>query len=639
MCTHPQSTQRARHHPQQSPAGVLGSGSLNHWATGWLPARHLKPPVTILLRTYSAQVSPLHPITNPHTQALQTSLCGPLLVPAGTHSLHYHYLALSEPGAGLPRFLAVGYVDDQPFIRYDSRTGRAEPQAPWMASVDTQYWETETQKQRGWEKVQQVEMWTVMAYHNHSGASLRVCYAEYDKAYLQGLCLASLRRYLELGGRSLARTEPPTVQVTKHQAPDGEVTLKCWALGFYPRAISLSWWLGGQELALETEHVETRPKSPSGHGALAGAVAAVLAAVLLVAGAVMLKKHLPARAEKAYEQAPGDWRDPGDWEWGVGPQGTAGRPRGTTTRRFVGHTKDVLSVAFSSDNRQIVSGSRDKTIKLWNTLGVCKYTVQDESHSEWVSCVRFSPNSSNPIIVSCGWDKLVKVWNLANCKLKTNHIGHTGYLNTVTVSPDGSLCASGGKDGQAMLWDLNEGKHLYTLDGGDIINALCFSPNRYWLCAATGPSIKIWDLEGKIIVDELKQEVISTSSKAEPPQCTSLAWSADGQTLFAGYTDNLVRVWQCVWGIYRKYGGDIINALCFSPNRYWLCAATGPSIKIWDLEGKIIVDELKQEVISTSSKAEPPQCTSLAWSADGQTLFAGYTDNLVRVWQVTIGTR
>lgn len=37
-----------------------------------------------------------------------------------------------------------------------------------------------------------------------------------------------------------------------------------------------------------------------------------------------------------------------------------------------------------------------------------------------------------------------------------------------------------------------------------------------------------------------------------------------------------------------------------------------------DLEGKIIVDELKQEVITTNSKAEPPQCTSLAWSADGQ---------------------
>lgn len=35
--------------------------------------------------------------------------------------------------------------------------------------------------------------------------------------------------------------------------------LRCWALGFYPRDISLSWWLGEEELALETEYVETRP--------------------------------------------------------------------------------------------------------------------------------------------------------------------------------------------------------------------------------------------------------------------------------------------------------------------------------------------------------------------------------------------
>ena len=42
----------------------------------------------------------------------------------------------------------------------------------------------------------------------------------------------------------------------------------------------------------------------------------------------------------------------------------------------MGHTKDVLSVAFSADNRQIVSAARDHTIKLWNTLGVCKYTIQ-----------------------------------------------------------------------------------------------------------------------------------------------------------------------------------------------------------------------------------------------------------------------
>jgi guanine nucleotide-binding protein subunit beta-2-like 1 protein len=53
------------------------------------------------------------------------------------------------------------------------------------------------------------------------------------------------------------------------------------------------------------------------------------------------------------------------------------------------------------------------------------------------------------------------------------------------------------------------------------------------------------------------------------------------------------------------------------------------------LEHKIIVDELKAEVTSPKSRFVP-QCVSLAWSADGQTLYAGYTDNIIRVWQVSL---
>jgi guanine nucleotide-binding protein subunit beta-2-like 1 protein len=225
---------------------------------------------------------------------------------------------------------------------------------------------------------------------------------------------------------------------------------------------------------------------------------------------------------------------------------------GKTARRFVGHSKDVLSVAFSVDNRQIVSGSRDKTIKLWNTLGECKFTITEHGHTEWVSCVRFSPSSTTPLIVSGGWDKQVKVWNLTNCKIRSNLTGHSGYVNSVTVSPDGSLCASGGKDGVAMLWDLNEGKHLYSLEAGDIIHSLVFSPNRYWLCAAVGGGgasaaascVKIWDLESKVTVAELRLEKVPTGRKTIPPFCLSLCWSANGSTLFTGWSDNLIRVYE-----------------------------------------------------------------------------------------------
>jgi guanine nucleotide-binding protein subunit beta-2-like 1 protein len=228
---------------------------------------------------------------------------------------------------------------------------------------------------------------------------------------------------------------------------------------------------------------------------------------------------------------------------------------GTSARRFVGHTKDVLSVAFSIDNRQIVSASRDRSIKLWNTLGECKYTIQDgDAHSDWVSCVRFSPNTVQPTIVSASWDRTVKVWNLSNCKIRNTLAGHSGYVNTVAVSPDGSLCASGGKDSIVLLWDLAEGKRLYSLEATAVIHALCFSPNRYWLCAATENSIKIWDLETKSIVEDLRVDLKTEAEQSEGTTgttanqkkviyCTSLAWSADGSTLFSGYTDGVVRVW------------------------------------------------------------------------------------------------
>lgn len=52
-----------------------------------------------------------------------------------------------------------------------------------------------------------------------------------------------------------------------------------------------------------------------------------------------------------------------------------------------------------------------------------------------------------------------------------------------------------------------------------------------------------------------------------------------------------------------------------------------------------MVEELKPEVVSATSKAEPPHCLSLAWSTDGQTLFAGYSDNTIRVWQVSVTSR
>ncbi|KAM9966709.1 hypothetical protein ACTFIR_006936 [Dictyostelium discoideum] len=225
--------------------------------------------------------------------------------------------------------------------------------------------------------------------------------------------------------------------------------------------------------------------------------------------------------------------------------------KGVSTRLFKGHTQDVMSVAFSSDNRQIISGSRDATIKVWNTLGECKFTLEGpEAHQDWVSCIRFSPNT--PTIVSGSWDNKVKIWDIKSFKCNHTLTDHTGYVNTVTISPDGSLCASGGKDTFACLWELSSGKPLYKLEARNTINALAFSPNKYWLSAATDDKIIIWDLLTKQvlaeIVPEVKEQVFDSKKKKESkpkaPACLSLAWSADGSVLYAGYNDGLIRVYK-----------------------------------------------------------------------------------------------
>mmetsp|Transcript_38568 Transcript_38568/g.53711 ORF Transcript_38568/g.53711 Transcript_38568/m.53711 type:complete len:320 (-) Transcript_38568:216-1175(-) len=215
---------------------------------------------------------------------------------------------------------------------------------------------------------------------------------------------------------------------------------------------------------------------------------------------------------------------------------------GACTRVFRGHTKDALSVAFSPDDKQVVSGGRDHRLKVWNVDGACMYTFADRAHTDWVNAVRFSPRAESPFIVSAGADHLVKLWSVNPFRHAMDFEGHDGYVSTVAVSPDGSLCASGGKDGVTMLWDLSTGSHLYQLEAGEVIHALTFSPNRYWLCAATESCIRIWDLESKKAVAELAPPCPTMSRKALKPECISLTWSADGNTLYTGHTDNTIHV-------------------------------------------------------------------------------------------------
>ncbi|KAL6076508.1 hypothetical protein STEG23_013363 [Scotinomys teguina] len=93
----------------------------------------------------------------------------PTRTSAGSHSLRYFYTAESRPGLPEPRFIAVGYVDDTQFVRYDSdaETPRMEPRAPWMKQ-EPKYWEEQTQRAKNTEQTFRVSLRNLLGYYNQS---------------------------------------------------------------------------------------------------------------------------------------------------------------------------------------------------------------------------------------------------------------------------------------------------------------------------------------------------------------------------------------------------------------------------------------------------------------------------------------
>lgn len=220
-------------------------------------------------------------------------------------------------------------------------------------------------------------------------------------------------------------------------------------------------------------------------------------------------------------------------------------------KTIAGHEHAISSIAFLPSADFIVSGSRDKTVRLWEiTRGVC---VREFSEvNDWAKqvCVNEEGNYLAACVADC-----VLVWSVDNPDPVQRLAGHSDLVETVCFSglhssetiaePSDKLhrvtsrtfLASGSRDKTIKVWEVAHGECLMQFEGHDNwVRALAFHPGgRFLYSSSDDKSVRLWDLRAR--QNSLK------ISNAHSHFAVCLVISAKHEVCASGSVDRSIKVW------------------------------------------------------------------------------------------------
>jgi WD40 repeat protein len=173
------------------------------------------------------------------------------------------------------------------------------------------------------------------------------------------------------------------------------------------------------------------------------------------------------------------------------------------TIKLRGHKATVFCLGEIEKNK-LLSGSEDRTIKLWDLeQKKCIMSLDDPNGSK-INCLHILPDPG--FIITGGDDNLLKIWNIYSDYVPNTLVGHECTIWSITsISDDDTQIASGSSDNTIKIWDLISLKCRFTLEGHEnTISSLKLLNNGYLISSSWDKLINIWNLNTRNCIVSIK---------------------------------------------------------------------------------------------------------------------------------------